>query len=169
MKNYIKLTFALMLTTVFSSCLKKPNLTPTDYVDCTNQRVIDSLAIIDDSIIHQYIADSSLIVDSTTTGLFYMISDTGTGNYPLLNATITVKYKAYLTNGYIIDQTLRDATATFSLDRLILGWQYGVPLIKKSGKIKLIIPSRLAYGCGTNYGIPRNSVIIFDIELINFQ
>lgn len=158
-----------MIIIVFSSCLKRPNFTPTNGVDCSIPRVQDSLATIDDSIIHQYILDSNLVVDSTTTGLFYSISDTGTGNYPLLDATITVKYKAYLTNGFIIDQTVRDATATFGLERLILGWQYGIPLIKKGGKMKLIIPSRLAYGCATNYGIPPNSVVIFDIELINFQ
>ena len=169
MKNFIKFTFVLIAIGVCSSCLKRPNLIPTDRVDCSIPRVQDSLKLVDDSIIHKYIADSSLVMDSTATGLFYAISDSGTGNYPLLNATITVKYKAYLTNGYIIDQTLRNVTATFGLERLILGWQYGIPLLKKGGKIKLIIPSRLAYGCATNYGIPPNSVVIFDIELINFQ
>lgn len=157
-----------MIMIVFSSCLKRPNLTPTNAIDCSIPRVQDSLKLVDDSIIHKYIADSSLMMDSTATGLFYAISDTGTGNYPLIDATVTVKYKAYLTNGFVIDQTVRDATATFGLERLILGWQYGIPLIKKGGKIKLIVPSRLAYGCSTNYGIPPNAVVIFDIELINF-
>lgn len=169
-KNYIKLAIALVFITIVSSCLKKPTVTPRETVDCTIPSVRDSIAEVNNTTIHQYIDSNNLVVDSTLSGLFYMISDTGTGaNYPISNSSVTVRYKAYLTNGFVVDETARNGTVTYNLDRLILGWQYGIPLIKKGGKIKLIIPSILAYACYPVYNVPLNSVIIFDIELVNFQ
>ena len=51
----------------------------------------------------------------------------------------------------------------------IEGWKIGIPLIKKGGKLKLIIPSALAYGCNDISGIPGNSILFFDIDLIDVQ
>jgi len=42
-----------------------------------------------------------------------------------------------------------------------------VPYIKKGGKIKLLIPSALGYGSNAAGSIPANSVLIFDIELLD--
>jgi len=51
---------------------------------------------------------------------------------------------------------------------LIAGWQIGLPLIHKGGEIKLIVPSSLAYGCG-NGPLPANSILYFDIHLVDVQ
>ena len=55
---------------------------------------------------------------------------------------------------------------SFNLLELIQGWQKGLPLVKKGGKIKLIIPPSLGYGATPQQGIPANSVLVFDIELV---
>ena len=61
-------------------------------------------------------------------------------------------------------------TATFALNRLIVGWQIGVPLIKKGGSIRLIVPSGLAYGSSSpGLGIPKNAVLDFTIDLIDVK
>jgi FKBP-type peptidyl-prolyl cis-trans isomerase FkpA len=58
---------------------------------------------------------------------------------------------------------------------LIEGWKIGLPLIQKSGKIKLYIPPSLGYGASDikdNNGvvvIPANSMLIFDVSLVDFQ
>jgi FKBP-type peptidyl-prolyl cis-trans isomerase FkpA len=59
----------------------------------------------------------------------------------------------------------------FSLLGVIQGWTNGVPLIKKGGKIKLYIPPALGYGANTTSDgrIPGNSILIFDVELLDFQ
>jgi FKBP-type peptidyl-prolyl cis-trans isomerase len=50
---------------------------------------------------------------------------------------------------------------------VIAGWREGLQLFGKGGKGTLFIPSQLAYGNTPMSGIPANSVLIFDIHLIN--
>ena len=57
----------------------------------------------------------------------------------------------------------------FPLTRVVKGWQEAIPMLKKGGKGKFFIPSGLSLLCGRAAGkIPPNSVLIFDIELIDF-
>jgi FKBP-type peptidyl-prolyl cis-trans isomerase FkpA len=73
-----------------------------------------------------------------------------------------------LLDGRVFDQQA-DATKTgWVLGSLIAGWQIGLPLIQKGGEIKLIIPSSLGYGCD-NGALPPNSILYFDIHLVDVQ
>ncbi len=125
-------------------------------------------AATDKAIILQYLRDSSLVADSSSTGLYYVISDTGTVNHPASTSFVTMYYKGYLTNGTIFDQTAGTTYKSFA-NRMIAGMTEGIQLIGKGGKIKLLIPSALGYGNADAGSIPANSVLIFDIELVNFQ
>ena len=58
--------------------------------------------------------------------------------------------------------------STFPLLNVIAGWQEGIPLFSKGGEGKLFIPASLGYGYNASNGIPGGSVLIFDIELIDF-
>lgn len=134
---------------------------------CKKEDTKDQAAI-DKAVLLKYIADSSLTVDSTASGLYYQIIDSGVGLSPTLTSYITVHYKGYFTDGAIFDQTSGSSIKGF-LNRFILGWQEGVQKIKKNGKIKLLIPSALAYGESGYNSIPANTVILFDIELLNIE
>ncbi|MEI6409778.1 MAG: FKBP-type peptidyl-prolyl cis-trans isomerase [Bacteroidota bacterium] len=59
--------------------------------------------------------------------------------------------------------------ATFPLSSLIKGWQEGIPLLKKGGKGTFFIPSALGYGSQDQGAIPANSVLIFEITLVDYQ
>lgn len=123
---------------------------------------------LDTEIIQKYLKDNSLVAD-TTGGIYYIISDTGTVNHPISTSIVSVYYKGYLTDGTTFDQSIPGLPREFSLQGVIKGWQIGVPLIGKGGKIKLLIPSALGYGANTTGSIPANSVLIFDIELSTFR
>jgi len=126
---------------------------------------------IDEKIIQDYIAANGLSAQSTSSGLYYIIEKPGSVNHPDINAKVTVKYKGYLTDGSIFDQSTYTSgkPATYSLSSLIKGWQEGLPFIGVSGKIKLLIPSALGYGASSpSEAIPTNSVLIFDIELVGY-
>lgn len=100
-------------------------------------------------------------------GIYYGTIKEGSGRQVSVNDTVTVYYKGYLLDGSVFDQT-KDKPATFPLKRLIMGWQIGVPLCKIGGKIKIIIPSNLAYSIRTRAAkIPPNSILIFEIEVID--
>ena len=122
----------------------------------------------DEELIKQYIADNNYNATRTSTGLYYIISDTGTGSTANAASSVKINYVGYLTNGKVFDSSQVDAPPTFVLAQLIKGWQEGIPLIREGGKIKLIVPSALGYGSSSpSSDIPKNSVLVFDIELLD--
>lgn len=122
----------------------------------------------DEKIIKQYISDHNLNATATGSGLYYVITSQGTGVQPSVSSNVTVKYKGYLTNGNVFDQTT-NIGSSFSLNDVIKGWQEGMPLFKKGGKGMLLIPSALGYGSQAQTNIPANSVLIFDVELLDVR
>ena len=101
----------------------------------------------------------------SSNGIYYKILREGTGRQVDLNDTVTVNYKGSLMNGEIFDQT-KEKPAVFPLKRLIKGWQTGIPFCKQGGSIRLIIPSALAYSTRNLGIIPPNSILIFDIDVL---
>ncbi len=139
-----------------SHCAKDNSLSPADQ------------AKKDDGIITDYLTAHKLTATKTASGLYYISTYPGTGGYPSANSTVTVYYQGYLPDNTVFDQTVFGSPATFALNNVIKGWQEGIPLIKKGGTTKLLIPSALGYGNNPPSGIPANSVLIFDVELLNF-
>ncbi len=132
---------------------------------CKKENVI-SQETADDNIIKKYISDNNLNATATGSGLYYVITTQGTGAQPKPTSDVIVIYKGYLTDGSVFDQSKPGGYAT-NLASVIKGWQEGLPYFKKGGKGKLLIPSALAYGPAAKTNIPANSVLIFDIELLD--
>jgi len=123
---------------------------------------------VDDALIKDFIAKNSIVAIKHSSGVYYQIISPGTGSLSYTGATqVTVNYEGKLLSGSVFDKS--SSAVTFSLGGLIPGWQIGIPLIQKGGKIRLLIPSTLAYMNQSRVGIPENSVLDFTIELINAQ
>ena len=120
--------------------------------------------------LEQYITRANLTstVTKDSRGFYYQILTPGTGATPTLSSKVTVFYKGTLTNGNVFDQTNANPV-TFGLNQLILGWQYGIPLVKAGGRVMLYLPPSLGYGSQATGSIPANSVLIFDITLQSVQ
>jgi len=151
MKTTITLLTCLSIFLI-SSCSKK--LSPEEQMEK------------DQEIITNYINDNNLDAQKTASGLHYVILDLGTGNYPSSNNDVTVRYKGYFTDGSVFDQS-DNAGITFNLQQVIQGWTEGIPKLKEGGEGILLIPSALAYGPDGNSSIPPNSVLIFDVTLLD--
>lgn len=114
-------------------------------------------------------------VQFTASGLGYEILKPGTGANPKTTDTVTANYKGSMISGEVFDSTFdtgADGKAdpvTFELANVIEGWKEGIQKINKGGRIKLYIPSKLAYGEEGRQGIPPNSALIFEVELIDFK
>jgi hypothetical protein len=131
---------------------------------------IDSMAqaVVEENYIQQLIKEHKTDAVQKHESIYYTIMKEGNGRQVRLIDTVTVHYKGYvLSDGTVFDQT-RDRPATFPLNRLIRGWQIGVPLLKVGGKIKIIIPSGLAYGIRTRASkIPPKSILVFEVEVLD--
>jgi len=104
-------------------------------------------------------------------GLCYEIVKEGAGAFPKATDTVKVHYTGTLVDGKKFDSSVdRGEPAEFPLNGVIPGWTEGLQKINKGGKIKLYVPSDLAYGAeGRPPTIPPAATLVFDIELIDIK
>lgn len=126
---------------------------------------------VDRDAIEQYLEDNNLTAEVTDDGIYYIIDQPGFGAKPNLASEVTVHYEGFLLDGSKFDSSYdRGAPATFRLTGVVRGWQLGIPLFREGGKGTLLIPSELGYGSDSpSDDIPRNSVLIFNINLIEVK
>ena len=109
-------------------------------------------------------------VSVTDSGLQIEMLTEGTGKKPSATDVVVVHYEGRLLDGTVFDSSIaRGEPAEFALNQVILGWIEGLQLIKAGGKARLTIPSELAYGPGGVRSIPPNSVLVFEVELIEVK
>ncbi|MFI5160135.1 MAG: FKBP-type peptidyl-prolyl cis-trans isomerase [Sphingobacteriales bacterium] len=131
-------------------------------------------AAIDDKIVANYIAENNLtgIAKKTndTSGVYYIVLQQGQGNDLFTTSTrVTVSDTGKLLGtGKIFTET-NTFHPSYVLGQVMLGWQLGIPKINTGGIVRLIIPSRYAYGPNAqpSLGLPANAILNFDIQLYN--
>lgn len=126
---------------------------------------------IDNKLILAYIQANNLNAKPTGSGFYYVVDTPGDATRPISTSTVYVKYRGFLLDGTQFDSSYESSEqpAQFVISGVVPGFGEGLKLFGKGGKGKLIIPSTLGYGATVAGGVPANSVIIFDIELVNFQ
>ena len=104
-------------------------------------------------------------------GLEYTEIKAGSGAQPSATSVVTVHYRGTLTNGTEFDSSYtRNEPTSFPLNRVIPCWTEGLQLMKVGAKAKIVCPPQIAYGKNGIAGvIPPNSVLNFEIELLNVR
>ena len=109
-------------------------------------------------------------VKTTASGLQYRHEIEGKGGMPTAADTVEVHYAGTLLDGTEFDSSIkRGQPASFGLGQVIPGWTEGLQLMRVGGKTRFFIPSDLGYGPGGTRGIPPNSVLVFDVELLSIK
>jgi FKBP-type peptidyl-prolyl cis-trans isomerase FkpA len=135
-------------------------------------------ATTDDQLIRELLAKKGITnAVRTASGLYYVIHEEGEGPQPEAGKKVTVNYTGVNMDGETFDSNVDPAfnhvqPFQFDLGRrnVIAGWDEGIALMKKGGKATLYIPSGLAYGAQSRGPkIPANAILIFDVELVNFE
>lgn len=109
-------------------------------------------------------------VKKTESGLLYKIEKAGSGESPKPSDTVKVHYKGTLTDGTTFDSSYdRGEPIEFQLNQLIPAWIEAIPMLKKGGKMEIVVPPQLGYGDRPAGKIPANSTLIFEIELLDFK
>lgn len=109
-------------------------------------------------------------VKKTDSGLLYKIEKAGEGDSPKKEDTVKVHYKGTLTDGTVFDSSYdRGEPTEFQLKALIPAWVEAIPMLKKGGKMEIVVPPQLGYGDRQAGKIPANSTLVFEIELLDFK
>ena len=67
----------------------------------------------------------------------------------------------------MFDQNIGKEPIEFPLNSVIPGWSEGVSLMQKGAKYRFWIPPELGYGDRPRGQIPANSVLVFEVELVD--
>lgn len=111
----------------------------------------------------------------TAGGVYYIITQPGTGPVPKPGQLVSVQYRGTLLDGKEFDSSAKSGGGkpfVYPLGRgqVIPGWDEGVALLNKGAKATLLVPSSLAYGeRGSLPAIPANSPLRFDVELVDVK
>ncbi len=108
-------------------------------------------------------------VTFTASGLGFEVLKAGTGDFPKPTDKVKVFYTGTLLSGKTFDTNVGGEPVEFQLTGVIPGWTEGIQKVNKGGKIKLYVPASLGYGEEGNQGIPPNSALVFEVELIDIN
>lgn len=109
-------------------------------------------------------------IKTTETGLQYKVIEEGKGPSPKKTDVAVVNYRGTLVDGTEFDSSFkRDKPAEFQVEAVIPGWTEALTKMKKGAKWQLFIPPELAYGERGRPSIPANSVLIFEVELLDIK
>lgn len=118
----------------------------------------------DEKLITEYLAEKNIKAERDTSGIYYVIHSNSGKEKPTAENCVQVNYEGkLLKTGDTFD---KGEGVSFPLNRVIPGWQLGIPKISLGDSATLYIPSNLAYGPqGVPNAIPPNSVLVFDVVL----
>ncbi len=142
------LFFPLVLT--FSSCSRNDP---------------DVIAERDRNKILEYIEENDLDAIELEEGVWVAVTREGAGDHPTENSVVKLTY-----TGFLLDDTIFDEgyNAHISLQGAVRGFRIGVMAFRRGGEGTILIPSAAGYGEYAYGNIPRNSVLIFDVDIIDF-
>lgn len=140
-----------------ASCLKDD-----DYEPCVEKTLEQ-----DQPLMTQFAASNSITTTADASGILYEIIEPGSDQHPTTSSRIVAKYEGKNMGGVVFDSG--QFPEAYPLSNLIRGWQVILPKIGVGGKMKMIIPSSLAYGCNAPDAKVLNQPLYFDVELISIQ
>lgn len=121
----------------------------------------------DDRLIEEFIATKGLnMTKDPLSGVWFSVTKKGDGLIPIDRySTLEVAYTGRLRDGTIFDSS---TSYTLALSSFIQGWVRTLPgNVVDGGQIRMIIPSRLAYGGSSSGLVPTNAILDFDVEILS--
>ena len=105
----------------------------------------------------------------TASGLQYRVLEESEGPNAGPESRVVVNYKGSFINGEVFDQSAPSTPAEFGLNQVISGWTEGLQLMSAGDRYQFFIHPELAYGAGGVGRIPPNSLLIFEVELLEIK
>lgn len=104
-------------------------------------------------------------------GVCYKVLQSGLegGKQPIPNSVVSCHYLGRTIDGKCFDTSLGGYPLAIRLRDLIEGWVIALQQMRVGDKWEIYIPSELGYGSFSQPGIPANSTLIFEIELLGVQ
>ncbi|KAA8486705.1 FKBP-type peptidyl-prolyl isomerase-like protein [Arcticibacter tournemirensis] len=116
----------------------------------------------EDQMIKKYLGTDLPNYTKSEDGIYYKISEAGTGKEIRTDSTVTVNYSGSFMNGTVFDSYEGYSS---QVDGFINAWKKILPLLKEGGSVKFVTPSSSAYGLQGSSSIPAFSPLGFDVKV----
>jgi len=120
-----------------------------------------------DKEIQKYIKKKKLDLDASPSGLYFKVTKEGEGKFINYTDSVTITYTGKLLNGRIFDYT--KTPRKFAVRELLIGWKEALLSCKKNSEVIMIIPPQLGYGDHKLDDIPQNSVLYFEMKVLDVK
>ncbi len=144
------------------------------FLGCDSEEVFDEdqrLAL-DRSLIEEYLTENNIVANEIDeTGIMYVIHTPGTGPNAEFAESVFTNYRGYLLDGTEFDSSVGRGVLDFVIGagQVIRGWELGFQQFNKGTSATLFIPSKFGYGTNRQGTIPANSVLIFDVDVVDIR
>lgn len=144
-------------------------------ISCGNDVIFDEDAQLatDIALIEEFLADNALEADTLLPSeIRIIINEPGEGDKASFGASVTVRYTGYLLDGTEFDTTEDGGGPfTFIVDGgvVVSGWDIAIKELAKGGNATVFLPSEQGYGNRQFADIPANSVLIFNIQVLDIR
>jgi FKBP-type peptidyl-prolyl cis-trans isomerase len=159
--SILSLFLILVGIALFAACSKSDKTDPQSTACTFQAQYKNDSSATQRALMIAYCNNNGITYTIHPSGILYQIITPGDSTKPNLCTSLTMTYTGKLMTGI----EFQNGTITYALRELIVGWQIVVPLIGKGGKIKMVIPSSLAYGEEGRPGIPSNAPLYFEMSL----
>lgn len=122
-------------------------------------------------IIKKYIRDKNIIIEPTSSGMYFILNKKGKGVRPKTGQNVTVHFTGKFLDGRVFDSSVeRKKPVEFMLGygQVLSGWDEGVSMMRVGDEATLIIPSYLGYGEGRGE-IPPYTTLLFEVSLLDVK
>lgn len=138
-------------------------------VSCTPEAATGPVPLIEEASFAAALNVNLANMTKMSNGVYYQDVPAGNGTTAASGNHLTVHYTGYYTNGTSFDTSIGKAPYGFTLGAgsVIKGWDEGLVGMKVGGTRKLVIPPAMGYGGGSFNGIPPNSILVFNVQLVS--
>jgi FKBP-type peptidyl-prolyl cis-trans isomerase len=122
----------------------------------------------------------------TDSGLGYVITGEGDGEAVTIDKTVLTHYAVYFEDGRLLDTSIEDIAKAYKIYNskrpyqpiparvdpdagMIAGFKEGLRLLSVGDKATLYLPYELAYGTNGGRGIPPQTNLIFEVEVVGLE
>jgi FKBP-type peptidyl-prolyl cis-trans isomerase FkpA len=124
----------------------------------------DELATFDKKI-DKHLKKKNIECEKSASGLYYEILEEGEGEFVQFTNKVLVKYKGTFLNGDVFDE--QTEPVEMAVSEQINAWKELMLQLKKGSKAYMVAPPQLGYGEYKIEKVPPNSILVYELEIVD--